>query len=256
MSNLDKHISDSRRWLVYPTSTPSDSTLAEFGIEILDEKITELNQTDEPWFLLTQQLQLEPGTALYSLANCANFGKVRYLYTAADDSSSTFCREPIPLVSMETLTQWFQGGDNVPTLPADSAPWWASYPLAAAAYYLQSTPGPANFLEFGPVPQETRNITLIYEPDVIRPTARAQGFRLNQFDSMIAMLMAKRAVLYCEWKGISDEQASKRRSDIVGLINAELGSRNNRQGLEYLWWQFKNRSMANATTTTIPFGVW
>jgi len=239
---------------MYPNPTPSDSTLAEFGIEILDEKITELNQTDQPWFLLTKQLLLEPGIATYSLANCPNFGKARYLYTAPDDNASSFTREVIPLVTIETLTQRYQGGNNNPIVSTD--PWWYSYPLAAAAYYLQSSPGPANFLEFGPVPQEARNVMLIYEPDVVRPTARTQGFRLNQFDSMIAMLMSKRAILYCEWKGLTDDQTTKRRSDIVGLVNAELGSRNARQGLEYLWWQFKNRSMANVITTTIPFGIW
>ena len=145
-----------------------DGWLAEYVIEVLDELTTAMNQTNEPHFIQSSPITIRSNVNVYPLDNiAANFGKARYLYTE-NPGDSNFMRQPIELVGLEALTEFYQGGDTGSSIPVVLFS-QGQTPRAAAVYYSLDSPGPGNFIEFAPVPGDNTwpNYRFIWEPMVV-----------------------------------------------------------------------------------------
>lgn len=240
MSSLAKHAADTRRRLMFPdrASLPT-GVLDDFLIETLDQLVTEMNQTDVPWYLAKCRIPVNPTQSLYNLDNLtggsAPYGKARYLYTV-DDANPNHQRQPVDLVSFEGLQENFGGGQ--PTVAASDVAKHSAE--AVSVYYLQSPPGPGNFMEFGPIPAQAAEYEFIFEPATSRPGSRTDtGFRFDQFDAMVAALTAQRIMPYATWKGISEEKEAARKTELRGTLAYDLGSIEERRGWIYLFWAFR-----------------
>jgi len=235
MSNLDKNMNATRRRLLYPNRDMlDDGPLAEYVLDTIDEMVTMMNQTKKPLFIAFSTINLEPAKSVYPLDSIAiGFGKARYLYTQ-EPTNRDARRKPIEIVEHELLTEMYGAGD--PTYGP------AVFPAAAAFFYQFDTPGAVggNFVEFGPVPNGTGKVILVWEPQTMRPQQRDNtSFHLEQFDALIAARTALRALPHCEWKGLSSQDAAARRAELSRILQFDIGSIAERRGLEFTFWMWR-----------------
>lgn len=240
MSSLAKHSADTRRRLMFPDhSALPVGILDDYLIETLDQLVTEMNQTDVPWYLAKCRIPVNPTQSVYNLDNLtggsAPYGKARYLYTV-DDSNPNHQRRPVDLVSYEGLQENFGGGQV--TIASSGVNKHSAE--SASVYYLASPPGPGNFIELGPIPAQAAEYEFMFEPATARPGGRGDtGFRFDQFDAMVAALTALRVMSYASWKGLSEEKEAKRKQEIRDSLIYDLGSIKDRRGWIYLFWAFR-----------------
>jgi len=236
-------------------SSLDDAWLAGYLIEVIDELVTALNQTNEPHFIQSSQISVEAGVSVYPLDNLApGYGKARYLYTESEGDSN-FRRSPVELVSLELLTEMYGGGDpgsNIPVVPFNQA--WPA--RAAAVYYSRANPGPGNFIEFAPVPNDAATYRFIWEPKVVRPTSPdGQGFRLDQFDALVSAKAAMLSLPHCQWHGLDKADTVERKKELRGTLDYQLGSIAAGRGLEWQFWAFRQTTMNKTRTSVIGWGA-
>lgn len=205
MSSVIKAIGDVRRHLVFPDEDkPSDGVIAEYLIEAADELVTEMNQTDQDWFISSAVVDVSPFEDTYILDEKApGYGKARDLWTL-DEADTTHRRRPVKLVDFVELTRDYAGGDPALSSAKHSA-------MAASVIYDQAKG--QNQIVFAPVPSQAAQYKLVYEPAVVRPGAKEETlFRLEQFDAYVARLAALACIDHAEWRML-DEKATERRRE-------------------------------------------
>lgn len=217
---------------------------------MLDELVTRRQNTFEPSLIAFGTLISIPYQTTYNLDNIApNYGKARYLYTANQSNDANFRRDWVKLVSLEDLTEEYGGGDNVGTQPLIT-----NYPLVARAASVYYDINRGNMIELAPVPQQVIPYTFTYEPATQRPqTKQGMGFGLDQFDALVAAMLAWKALLHCKWRGLSRAETREQRKDIREMLAVEIGSPEARSGLSYLFWQFNLTSYQTVNNTSIGF---
>lgn len=239
---------------MHPTrASLDDGDLSDDTLGTLDEFVTQMNQTNEAHFLMSGRINVEADRSLYPLDNFANFGRGRYLYTM-DSTDVNHRRHAVQLVPYEGLTDFYGGGDPLlASVPGDT---WSKHTASAAAiYYLNEAPGPGNFIEFGEIPNQAAEYKLVYEPSVVRPQAKQDtGFRLEQFDEMVAVRTALKALPRCKWKGLDKEETKARKAELRQSFAYELGSISERRGWLYLFWMYRQRSDAKVKPAALGFG--
>lgn len=211
MATVNNLIGDMKRKLQYPAQ-PQDGILAECLIETIDEKLTEINQTREAWFTERATITVSPGRDEYLLdARAPNLGKARFVWTQ-DRSDPNFFRRPVDIVPFEQLTTYYQGGD--PTVTQSSANNVKHSAIACAVMY---EVGFGNKIIFAPIPNQTADYVLIYEPMILRPSAKTDsGWRFDQFKGYLTDCASLRALPSCAWKGLSMEENAAQRREIAG----------------------------------------
>lgn len=251
MSTLAKHEQDTRRRLLWPDRDSLDSVvLIPYIIETIDELNIKRNNTREPSLIAFGTLTTDAGRATYPLDNIApNYGKARYLWTKNETNDANFQRQWVEMVDWETLVQMYGGGDAVGAVPTDS-----TYPLIPAAAAVYSDVNLGNMLEFAPIPSQVTVFDFVYEVAALHPQSKdAQGFRLPQFDALVAAKSADRALVHCKWQGLDKEDTKERKKEIRFTLDREIGSADERRGLEYLFWQHINTGFDKTYDTSIGY---
>lgn len=253
MSSVNKHIAGARERLMEPDhASCGHGIVGNYVVRTIDQLVTELNQSGEPHFLAEASINVDPNVGAYNLDNRApNYGKGRYLYTV-NESDPYHNRGYVELVSPEDLVRFHEGGDSAALVTTSmNDPHTA---VAASIYYSVSSPGPGNLIEFGPIPQLAAEYKLVYEPSVVRPSSREEGFRLDQFDNYVEALTARRCLPHAQWKGLSPEMQMARKVEIREALDYDIGSVGERRGYAYLFWMYRQSSTGKDKPTVVPFG--
>jgi hypothetical protein len=217
MATIRKSIGDVRRKLVHPDEDSlSDGVIAETLVEVTDELVTELNQTGQAWFICDAIIDVSAGEDSYPLASVApGFSKARNVWTM-DDSDTEHRRRPVEIVSYDELTRYYGGGD-----PGQSQ---MEHSAAACAFIYDNEAGD-NKIVFAPIPSQTAQYKVIYEPNVVRAQSKdGVAFRLDQFDGYVASLAAMRCLAHCQWTTLKDDDKAiaRRIATIQGVEGAQI----------------------------------
>lgn len=253
MSSTMKLRADVMRVLREPSerSLPT-GYIDEAGIEVSDYLVTELNQTRVPWFLLDFILTVSPNQDEYLIdAMAPSFGKARFVYTI-DPTDPNHHRRPVTIADgPEDLTAYYSGGDPAyRMLPSN----W-QHTARAIAFVFKV--GFGNKAMVGPIPGQTAQYKVIYEPDSLRPDSPwADVNRLRQFDAYAAALTAQKCVTNCEWEvfDMIDDPAVReaanrgRRQELATAINNAMPL------LADQFHRFKWTNKNPQDGRTIPFG--
>lgn len=234
MATISASIGSVQRKLDFP-SWPDEAVIGEYLIETLDEKMTEMQISREPWFLARCTITVEPNQDEYALDARANdYGKARYVYTK-DESDPSFRRAPVPIKPYEDLIGYYHSGEPSISSPITST---LKHSAIACAVFFDSNIG-QNKIVFAPIPSQQAQYVLVYEPNTERPGAlQDTGFRFPQFDSYISDCTAQRCLRHCKWKGLTVADNKVRRDDLRGDLMLEV------QRGDSLFQRFK-RSMTN-----------
>lgn len=217
MSSILQSIGSIRRKLDFPDEAKlSDGMIAEYLIETVDYLITELQQTNAEWFISSTIIDVSANEDTYPLDGAvAGFGKARDVWSI-DDSDVNHRRQVVNIVSYEDLNSYYHGGDR----PLGGTYW--KHNSQACAFVYNQDEGRQEII-FAPVPSQTVQYKLVYEPDVVRaPTTSGTAFRLRQFDALVSDKAAIKCIRHCEWKGLDTMQARAKANDLRGDISTAL----------------------------------
>jgi len=260
VASLSKHRGDVRWRLGYPNEAKlSDGVIDSAVIDVVDEIVTEFNQTNEDWFLQPVPFSTVIDQDTYNIDNIApGFGKAHFVYTA-DSTDPNHNRRAIDIVSFNELTTNFGGGDPGGSLGAGIAgPGIGAWKHSArgVAFYYDQASGTQKMV-IGPRPQNVAQYVLVYEPAVVRPqSVQEQALRFSQFDKFVNDSAAYALVHLCAWQEFDlIKEASERalanqrmRKDVREPL--EMGITTGRELLR----RFKKSSNAANSFKTIPFG--
>jgi len=258
VASLSKHRGDVRWRLGYPNETKlSDGVIDAAVVDVVDETVTEFNQTNEDWFLQPVPFSTVINQDTYNIDNIApGFGKAHFVYTA-DSSDPNHNRRAIPIVGLNDLTVNFGGGDPGESFQGGGVGVgvWKHSARGFAFYYDQMAG--VQKMVIGPRPQNVAQYVLIVEPAIVRPQAvQEQALRFSQFDGYVNDAAAYKLVHLCSWQDfdlISD--ASERASANLRMRNdvrkpLEMGIAVGREQLR----RFKKSSNSANSFRTVPFG--
>lgn len=195
----------------------------ELMFNVVDELVTEQNQTSQDWYLLDFSLPVEAGRAQYNIEDLApNFGKAHFIFTE-DPGNTTFKSRPVEIVDYLQLVRDFSGGDPGPAGVKHSARAFA-FPYNDEQKRLEAV--------IGPTPGESASYRVMFEPATVRPqSVTEQAFRHQQFSGYVADRIAFKALHLCRWEifdEITDpslrEKANKdKRAEIRQTLAMEIG---------------------------------
>jgi hypothetical protein len=244
-------LNDARRRLLWPTrASLDDGVLTPYCVSAIHQLITRLNNTNEPHLIASGLLQINAGQTTYGIdAIAPAYSKARYLYTE-DDGGDAYQRRVVELVSLESLTEVFGGGDKAGAIPQ---PYYnvPQVPRAASVYY---DPSQGNMLEVAPVPLQDTTLRFTYEPVSAKLTSKQDvRFHLPQFDELVGAMTALPALPHCQWRGLTENQADKRYDRIERGLLRDIGSPELRTGLSYLFWQYSLTSFQKSNDKSVGY---
>jgi hypothetical protein len=205
MGTVNKHRGSVRRKLGFPSEDIiSNGLIDEYTGEILDELVTELNLSSQSWLVPRFILPVNAFDEM-SPVNTANFGRVQFI-TTYKDGDPQFRSRYVEVVDEPMLVKYFGGGTPGPTGVLHSA-------RAFALVYKDGQ----QFLRVAPIPQESSEYQVIYEPSVVRPGSPTdQVFRLPQFDSYVSDLVALK--MLPDNTELNDDDYEKRETNLEKFI--------------------------------------
>jgi len=249
MASLLKYRGDVRQNLAFPSEHKLiDGYIDNTVIGVIDEIVTELNQTNEDWFLQPFSIQVQADKDTYNIEDVApGFGKAHFFYTT-DPSNPQHRRRPIPIVRFNELTTQYDAGDPGAVGVMHSA--------QAVAFYYDQTQG-QQLMVVAPIPGASAFYKGIFEPMVVRPGAlEEQANRLKQFDKYIADRAAYLLVHLCVWPELAPIEDPAQRERANAAKRAErlstLGSECD-YGYELLR-RFKKSSNSANNFKVVPYG--
>ena len=223
---------------------PSDATVDETLVEQADELVTELNRSGNPWFVPRFRLDVSSGTDTYAIGALApDFGTGRFIYTM-DDTNPQHRTRYIPTVGEEELVRFHRGGD--PLLITTTQTTGIKHSAEAMAFTY--TDGQW-YIKVGPIPNATASYWVLYEPDVMRPSADEDTvFRLRNFENLLTDRGAIVVMEHAEWPGLSEEQNERRRDRLlVSLVNDS-------ERRAELFRRYKHGSFEEGPIKMVPWG--
>jgi hypothetical protein len=260
VASLSKHRGDVRWRLGYPNETKlSDGVIDAAVIDVVDETVTEFNQTNEDWFLQPVPFSTVINQDTYNIDNIApGFGKAHFVYTA-DSSDPNHNRRPIDIVGLNELTKNFGGGDpgysSAPAVVGTGIGAW-KHSARGFAFYYDSVAGVQKMV-IGPRPLNVAQYVIIVEPAVVRPqSVQDQALRFAQFDGYVNDYAAYKLVHLCSWQDFDlindagERAAANQRMRQDVRMPLEMGIAAGKELLR----RFKKSSNAANSFRTIPFG--
>lgn len=223
---------DVRRKVGFPKrEVLDDGIIYAVLLEVYDELVTELNLSGVSWYAPRFTVTTNADEDEYDvLGQAGDFGRALFVMTANDSNLNHHARV-IQVVDEPQLIKYFEGGVRGAEGLNHSA-------NAVSFAYREGT----LMMRFAPIPRETAQYTVVYEPDVVRPQAiQENAFRLAQFSGYATDRASQKVLPYA---GLDAE--------MLAAISATLATEVARGDLRFR--RFKANDRQTNVFKSVPFG--
>lgn len=248
MSSVSASIGAMQRKLLYP-SYPDVGPMAETLIEVIDEKVLEMNLGRAPRYVAMANMAVNASQFRYSIAGVApDYDNVRYVYGTVAGSSR---RYPFEVVPLDSLTEWYEG-TPVSMVPPVTAPFQCD---RACAVWLDTLTG-LYMLDIAPIPTTSYTLTFVSEVATARPQSLDDtAFHFPQFDGYVTNCAALQILPQCRWKDCKDEGENEaRRRTLAGSVQQGYGLVVDKVRGDGLYWKWRHSEKNPGTARMKAWG--